>query len=363
MVQSLRKEGATVDFTKIIPGNTEEGGQVISSETFLVEEIDLIIVHTVPEYFPFWLRYSRLHHPEARIWGYTTWETNKLPIHWTPLLNLMDGIFVPSHWNREVFIHSGVLKPVEVLPHVSQFMGQPPLSPTVPVRLIKDQFSAHFLFYSVGVWNERKAPWILVKSFMEEFSPEEPVALILKTGKTDWCRYQRRWKNFFRKSRGDSETAFAKLIEASPRSKILHITSPWTDNDMASLHSLANCFISTTRGEGWGMSSYEAAWFSNPVILTGFGGSNDYLPPQDAYLIDYQLAPVRSSPGQESYTSDQQWASPSKSHVRHLMREVFSHQSEAAARGARLGQYVAQNFDPSLIASKISVVFNYAHNS
>ena len=75
---------------------------------------DTVIVHTVPEYFPRWVAQES----GKQVIGYTVWETDIIPKHWKPLLNSVDRLMVPCHWNREVFEQCGVMKPISVVPHV-----------------------------------------------------------------------------------------------------------------------------------------------------------------------------------------------------------------------------------------------------
>lgn len=47
---------------------------------------------------------------------YTMWETSKIPIEFVDNLNRFDEVIVPSEWNKQVFINSGVEKPISVIP-------------------------------------------------------------------------------------------------------------------------------------------------------------------------------------------------------------------------------------------------------
>ncbi|GAI18333.1 unnamed protein product, partial [marine sediment metagenome] len=76
-------------------------------------EYDTLIVHTVPEYYPMWARKE----PGKRLIGYTVWETDRIPDHWPGLLNKMDHLLVPTHWNKRVFENCGVITPIDVVPH------------------------------------------------------------------------------------------------------------------------------------------------------------------------------------------------------------------------------------------------------
>lgn len=162
---------------------------------------------------------------------------------------------------------------------------------TTSMDLLFNTHSDYFFFYFIGEWSDRKVPWLLIEAFNKEFRPHEKVALILKTGVRDWTRTRRSVRSFFRKSVSLSADAFRRSNK-SRNKKIIHITKVLSGEEIMTLHNRSQCFISLTRGEGWGMPSYEAAWYGKPVIITGSGGMLDYLSIENAYLINldyYQL--------------------------------------------------------------------------
>ena len=44
---------------------------------------DMVLVHTIPEFFPYWKEQE----PDKYLIGYTVWETTKPPDHWKDLIN------------------------------------------------------------------------------------------------------------------------------------------------------------------------------------------------------------------------------------------------------------------------------------
>jgi glycosyltransferase involved in cell wall biosynthesis len=267
----------------------------------------------------------------------------------------MDGILVPCRWNEEVFRACGVRTRIEVLPHISQFCGRTPAEPPSPdLERLFSRLEDRFVFYCVGEWSERKAPWKTLDAFWAEFAGEDRAVLVLKTGEKDYATYKRRWDRPWMFRPGRASEAFEKAVKGrAGRSGIIHITDGLSDNDMAWLHRRGDCFVSLTRGEGWGMGAYEAAWWGKPVIITGFGGQLDYLPADLSYHVDYKMTPVRRVRGWESYTEDQLWAEPDLAHARSLMRLVFQDLPAAREKGAKLREYVGSHFAPYSIARRL----------
>ncbi|WP_138494425.1 glycosyltransferase family 4 protein [Paenibacillus pinistramenti] len=360
LIKALQEEGVSVEQTLIKRGNPGNGGKLVSDESSGAHsKAEAVVIHTVPEYYPYWVKRRRAALPHAPIWGYTAWETDRIPSHWTGLLNSMDGIFVPSRWNREVLLACGVQVPVAVLPHVSEFQGQKPeVAPSRPLAAALEQAEGDFLFYCINMWNERKNIPLLIQAFLEEFGQEEKVSLLLKTDRSDWSVYRRNWRRLYLKpSFGSSRKSFKELTQHHPnRSRVIHLTSPLPAADLAWIHQKGDCFISCTRGEGWGMGAYEAAWYGNAVAMTSYGGQLDYLSPDDAYLMPYTLKAVETAYGGASYAREQRWADVDIREVRAVLRAVFSNQTKARERGALLRQRVSGTFTNTRIANTCTEV-------
>lgn len=351
LIEALKKNGVNVVYTGVREGNSDRGGVVVRQEGDLAMAADAVIIHTLPEYFPYWYTREKERNPNAKIWGYTTWETDKPPVYWAPLLNLMDALFVPCQMNKAVFEKAGVERPIYLLPHISQFEGKASLKSSKSLTPVFDSLAGRFIFYYIGTWTERKVPWLVIEAFNQEFSSAENVALVVKTGIRDWVRYRRSWKTLFRKGISYSADSFKKYNRRS-KNRVIHIDKELDKEEIAMIHDKSHCFISLTRGEGWGVPSFEAAWFGRPVIITGFGGMLDYLNPENAYLVDYKLVPVEVSLYPDVFSRDQRWADPDLAHARKLMRHIFNHQEEARFRGGNLQQAVMKTFGSDSIAAQ-----------
>lgn len=363
LVSALRRTGSVVHWTPVVAGASAYHPEDVSQ---ICEDYEKVILHMVPEYYPVWLKFERSLRKQAdALWGYVTWETDKLPGHWAGLLNAMDGIFVPCTWNREVFSACGVKTRIEVLPHISQFHGHAAgLAPSPAMNKVIDRLGGRFVFYNIGVWVERKAPWLLMKAFLSEFRRDEPVVLLLKTGKQDFTRYKRKWRKPWQMEparSADAFKAFMKSVTSGP--EIIHLDEDLPENDIAALHQRGDCFIALGRGEGWGMGSFEAAWWGKPVITTAIGGVLDYLPPHLSYHVQYDLVPVLCNKHWNSYTADQKWAEPDLAQARQYMRRVYEERQMAALKGEQLRQHVLQHFDPVRVAKRCLAALKIVRNS
>lgn len=360
LIKALLEEEIQIVKTLIKPGKVQKGGKLIVDEA--TNQIDAVLIHTVPEYYPYWLTKRKKSNPDVPVFGYTAWETDSIPPHWAELLNKMDGIFVPSEWNKEVFLSCGVNIPIYVLPHISEFHGIPPKEPPTPFLAdYLKQAEGDYLFYSIGMWNERKNIPFLLKSFLEEFSATERVTLLLKTDSLDWTTYQHSWKKYIgRPAFQPAAASFQSIIELyKDRAQVIHLSDNLSANDMAWIHYLGNCFVSFTHGEGWGMGAYEASWFGNTVAMTGYGGQLDFLSSSNAYLAPYSLRSVSTAFGKNSYRKEQKWADIKLMDAKNLFRDIYNNQLIAKQKASLLKKEVQTKFARNSIANKcIEVLFH-----
>lgn len=281
---------------------------------------DVEVVHVVPELWP------KLCSGDGPVVGNTVWETDRLPRHWPRLLNSVDGVIVPTVFNRDVFCDSAVTVPVSVVPHVAP----PPPRPVDAVE--KAAFlrrhgvpPGHRVVYMVEAWTARKAPWRAIRAFVRAFRGDDGVTMLVK-GPV--------------KAQGSAvdqnQTSVAGQIEAirstvnSPPPVVL-IAGDVTDREIQVMHALGDCYLSLSHGEGWGLSVFEAAASGNPVVTTGWGGTLEYLGDRYPYLVDVDLVNVVDVAGASSFSPDQRWASADVDHARELLRRVIAG-PEAAAR-------------------------------
>jgi glycosyltransferase involved in cell wall biosynthesis len=303
-------------------------------------EYDTVIMHLVPEYIPFW----RQKEPAKRLIGYCVWETDRLPQHWPALLNQLDGLAVPTDWNREVFRSSGVRIPVSVIPHMLQ-----PLGPAKP-EWIAPFGPDEFVFYTIGDWTARKSLWFTLQAFLQAFQAEERVSLVVKTSSRNYTQARRRLR--LRKE-PDTAAAVRALLRSYPHpARVVLIDRSLSKPALAALHQRGDCYVSLCRSEGWGLPAFDAVGLGKPVIMTGFGGQRTFLLPADALLVDYALVPVWNPNGVPSYTPEQRWAEPSVTHGAELLRWVYENRGEAREKGARLAAYATAHFNEEEVTAQ-----------
>jgi glycosyltransferase involved in cell wall biosynthesis len=302
-------------------------------------DYDVALVHTVPELYPEWR--ERL--ADVTLVGQTVWETSVLPRHWPALVTVVDAVVVPCRWNVEVFRAAGAERPITVVPH----LPPPELGSVEPWPIDPSRF----VFYTVGEWTTRKAIGRTVEAFVTAFTPTDPVELLVKTTARDMSGSAPAGGG---RLAGTTAWSLASILGRYGQTANVRLVSvDLAVDDMARIHRRGQCFVSLGHGEGFGLGPFDAAAHGRPVITTGWGGSLDFLPAADSYLIDATLVPVVDPTGAQSYTPDQEWAEPSFDHAVELLRRVVADQTEAAARGARLADHVRAEFDAASSTSAL----------
>jgi hypothetical protein len=284
---------------------------------------DVIVAHIVPEYFgPI-----RDANPSAFLVGNTTWESDRLPAHWPAMLERADLIVTQSRHSAEVFANS-TTTPVAVVPFPApEFADRPSKAwDFIPEKVT--------VFYTVAEWTVRKAVDRTIEAYLRAFDKDDPVLLVVKT--TNWDRTASAPTGDADDEERTTAWALAGVVAGRPDPPPIALdTRQHAQADIDALHRRGDCFVSLSRGEGWGMGAFAAAALGNPVVTIAYGGHLDFLGGSPG-LVDYRLVPVEDPMAPGSYSPDQHWAEPDVDHAAQLLRAVITdpaHRSWARERG------------------------------
>jgi GT2 family glycosyltransferase len=248
--------------------------------------------------------------------GYTMLEVDGVPADWILQANTLDEIWVPSTFNRETFLNSGLKIPTHVMP-----LGVNPDYFNPKIRAFR--LSQRYTFLSIFEWGERKGPEVLFRAYHHAFSHQDDVLLILKVTNTDPGLDVRR------------QITSMRLPENGPPVVILY-NQELPGHQMGSLYRSADCFVLPTRGEGWGMPILEAMACGLPVIATDWSAHTDFMAEDVAFPL--RVARLIPAKAKCPYYEGFRWAQPDEDHLVHLMRHVYEKREEAAAKGARASE-------------------------
>lgn len=319
---------------------------------------DAMLIHIPPFHGHLHWRQAE---PNLRPFAYIAWEVEQVPDDWLPALNIYERVFVPSTFNRRALVGGGITAHVDVVPHVAREVAS--VHGGAPWGAVDDE---DFVFYTIGSWITRKAMEQTICAYLDAFDGNDPVALIVKTDPMDQiaCYALSRQQNGpVPKHHGMVWWRVAQILARYSNPAKLHLVAehiPFHDIDR--LHTRADCFISLTHSEGWGLGPFDAGLFGNPVIVTGWGGHLDYLGADYPLLVDYELEQTAKSPPDGCYlhSTDAYWARADPHHAGELMRMVYEDQDRARAIGLSLQPHLRDRYAPDRVCRELARLMGYA---
>ena len=240
----------------------------------------------------------------------TMCESDHLAPVWADKLNAMDYIIVPNEFCKKVFIDSGVVRPIKIIPH-----GVDTERFSYYERPKRDTFTFGIVGYLDQV--DRKGGLDLMRAFSSEFDEEENVRLVLKSSDPLFGYYNR---------------------FTDPRIRV--ITKNYSFPEMNELYRSFDCFVFPSKAEGVGYPPREAMATGLPTIVTNWSGLEDIALPD----VSYPVAPAQQKKRPVFIEQDGNWAIPDISEIMYLMRQVYENQDEAREKGKRASQFISSNF-------------------
>jgi GT2 family glycosyltransferase len=285
--------------------------------------IDLIRARRVPKRPEIAVTYAQgdvfeRNHGRRRI-GFTMLEVDGFPADWVRQANAMDEVWTPTEFNRRGLLDSGVKRPVHVVP-----LGIDPHHFHPGVRRVPNR-RGDYVFVTNLEWGERKDPERMLRTFNGTFRSAEPVLLVCKVNN--------------RSPLLDVPNEIRSLGLNPRGGRIFFLYNRELPHyQLATFYRSADCFVNTSRGEGWGLPLLEAMACGLPAIASDWGGHTAILDPDDTYPLRVrELIPAVS---QCRYYDGMRWADADMDHFSALLRHVFEHQDEARAKGLRAAERV-----------------------
>lgn len=264
--------------------------------------------------------------------GFFFWEVVGLDPMWVWSCNQMDEIWTSSHDHAEVMRTFGVKVPIFVFP--------------VPIEEydLSVKKSELFRFYSVFQWTERKNPRSLIRSYFNAFKGNDKVELALKVYRS----------NFSHKERGaimDDIEDFKRMCPMKEYPKISLYLDEMSGEDIMKFHSEGNVFVSSHRGEGWGIPQAEAMSVGNPIISTNWGGIHKWLDNSCSWLIPFTWSNVRNMDHIKHYSTDNLWASIDEKALQSAMIEAYNNPSLVKSKGEKSRELVRKEFSMNTVGN------------
>jgi glycosyltransferase involved in cell wall biosynthesis len=289
---------------------------VISAVSREIKDDMGILIHEQPKHEWFEL-------PFQKKIAVVPFETSIIPASWVDRLNDCTAVIVPCEQNRQAFIASGVIVPIEIV-HWGVDGNA--------FRKLERPNDGVFTFGTMGALSKRKGTDMLVRAFLKAFPTEKDVKLLCKTSNNHFI-----WAN------------------RDPRIEV-DMTPVSHEELMNGFFRRTDCFVFPTRGEGWGMPITEAMATGIPAIVTNWSGPTEFMNEDVGYLLKYTMVDAEdfSTKVYKEYCG--QWAEPSEEQLVRLMRHAYEHQDEVKQKGEKAAEHVRKNFTWEKSADMLSAV-------
>lgn len=188
--------------------------------------------------------------------------------------------------------------------------------------------STKFEFLSVFKWEYRKGWDVLLLAYWQAFHKEDDVVLRLRTyipkfDRAGTVNVTHRMEEYAYRVLGKSLHDLAKVVVEEGSSVELR-SDAMTRAQVRDLLQSADAFVLPTRGEGWGLPVAEAMSMALPVLVTNCTGPMAFATEDNSYLI-----PI------EDELDEWSFAQPSIGNLRGTFRKVVHDSTEA-------NEYLAQ---------------------
>ena len=248
----------------------------------------------------------------GRVYAMTAYESSILPLGWADMLNQKRVQVIVNSTQQQGMMKANGVKAV-VVP-----LGIDPdvYKPEGP----KLNLGSKYKFLSIGIPHYRKGFDLLLKAFAEEFKPDEDVALVIKTDKLKKLNY---WEI-------DIEAEIKKVQYRRKTAEIMLVTGDVVD--LAPLYRACQCYVSSTRGEGFGLTILEAMACGLQILATDKGGHMDFC---NEWHIDSCKGKAPTAVQYHTYNPTATMNYPNINCLKIKIRTIFD------------GNKLKSNFDPS----------------
>lgn len=231
---------------------------------------------------------------------FTMWESSRIEPHIVEAINKRAAVvIVPNKWNATGFAADGVTVPIRVVP-----LGVDPAVyhyiPAIPSNVFR--FGTAGRLAHAGI---RKGVEETIECFEAAFPSEQDVELQIKIFED------------------------CKLDGLPQDNRIVCHRRFMPTAELVDWYAGLDCFVTLTKGEGWGLHIQQAMAIGRPVIAPRHGGQAEFVDDDNAYCCRYRL----ETPTWPVYKNSGPWCIPDKDHCVELMRRVYTNRQEAISIG------------------------------
>jgi glycosyltransferase involved in cell wall biosynthesis len=288
--------------------------------------------------------------------GMFCFENNTIPWKWVSSLRAgTDEIWVPNSFMAKGLRKIWQLKnPVRVIPFATDlnrysrnFQG------SGYINKLKQE-TGKFVFYTIGELVSRKNYESLLKAYFAWFSPNEQVALVIKTSKDGWSPEQ-------------CKQTFNELIEhvkgnmkLGKTPEVHVITDYYSQEQIDQLHYEGDNYITTSHGEAFSYPVIDALGFGKCPIVPNSGAFLDYMTNGNGFVVDGVFEPCYGAKDTLDELSDgyQQWFSININKLGEAMKDAYTNRNGCITRKKKVCLKSIEKFSYAVVGEQIKKALN-----
>ena len=239
------------------------------------------------------------------------WETTDISDEWRESLEWFKPHSIITACDMNVKLYSRYCDDVLLAPHpiydVESTISQPLSLP----QNIDDKF----VVFSMSQWTHRKGFDKLLAAFTAELGDKEDCIFILKTFESAEASSAQQIANAVKNIR-------AVVNKENVKNNILLLPSYIAESNIKWLYEQSDLFALIPRGEGFGLTIFEAILNSVPVMVPDQGGHTDYIDSSNKFMVSgmWDTCLVANNP---VYSLDSEWYEPNISSARNKLKLAY----------------------------------------
>lgn len=261
--------------------------------------------------------------------AYVSTPYDRFEAGWVSELNRMDEVWVPSGFQRDAALASGVKREVFVMPH-----GVDPdyLHPGIEAYPLEGRFA----FLAPVEWGDAFASETLLRAYTEEFDPAEKVVLVMNVRSplseegagAGWAG-----EAVAARGSGEVEQAVEAMSLPMDRAPVVFVVDHEIEAYQAAcLCRSADCLVLAGRAADQAGAALESLACGVPVVTVDWGSDSELVAAGRAIGIECGLAAAPAD--------GLKWADPSRDGTRGALRAAFEGREEAARAAAAVSEEV-----------------------
>lgn len=285
IVWALHMQGADIQFVMLdnyhqAPELNKYDELLIKLSVNVLAKYDIVVVHSVPTLWDKIRLYERARNPNMTMYGITVWETERIPKNWIEPMARMNVISCPCDYNKRVFEVDVKGPPVETVHHPIVLLCEGKENKQHMDVIFREHgvTDSTYKFYTINEYNGRKGISDLIRIYAETFEHEDDVFLYIKTS----CHQSREEISAY------LDKLHVALGKKLPKMSIDIIIL--SEEEITAVHSMNDCFVSLTKGEGTGYTSCQAALLGKPIIISRYSATPEYI--KSAFFVDVEMHPT-----------------------------------------------------------------------